>query len=364
MATSRANAVVDLPVELRQEFLSASVLYDPFSIRLVEIININTGLVEVTYGGAVIDKITTGEYSVDAGPFLSEASYQDKWYYTAASGDPETTQSGVFTVRSVSDVGEDPSLLMTVEYFRKVFLFGLDLTDDEGNDYPTEMFTQAIQYATDLLEKWLDVDLFPREYSEANGNPIRMDYVFENYAQFATFVLDHKPIRELLTVKAVYPSDAGGQTIIDFPREWFSVADPLFGQINITPGGGSLASYVLGQGGAYLPLIRSGFSQMYPTLWLIEAKTGFEPGTVPRDVIQALGMLASIPILDTAGDLVIGVGVASKSVGIDALHFSVNTTSSATNAAFGARIGSFDTQLKRLIPILRDHFHGIKMGVV
>lgn len=75
------------------------------------------------------------------------------------------------------------------------------------------------------------------------------------------------------------------------------------------------------------------------------ATEGFA-ATIPQVLLEAIGLLASIPILVTAGDLVIGAGIASLSRSIDSLSQSINTTSSAENSAYSARIKSNQDALK------------------
>ena len=59
---------------------------------------------------------------------------------------------------------------------------------------------------------------------------------------------------------------------------------------------------------------------------------------IPATIMHVAGMWASMWCLNTAGDLIVGAGVASKSTGVDGLSQSVSTTSSATNAGYGSRI--------------------------
>ena len=57
----------------------------------------------------------------------------------------------------------------------------------------------------------------------------------------------------------------------------------------------------------------------------------------------------------TAGDLVIGAGIANISRSIDGLSQSIGTTASAENSAYSARIKLLDTQLQTLYKrVMRD----------
>ena len=76
----------------------------------------------------------------------------------------------------------------------------------------------------------------------------------------------------------------------------------------------------------------------------------------PPAILNAVGLLAAMLPLDTAGDLIVGAGIASKSMSVDGLSTSINTTASSTNAGYGARMLSYKNRLKDLIKsIKRDY---------
>jgi hypothetical protein len=76
-------------------------------------------------------------------------------------------------------------------------------------------------------------------------------------------------------------------------------------------------------------------------------------------LLKAIGMIAAITPLDVAGDLIAGAGIANFSVGVDGLSQSIGTTASATSAGYGARIISFQNQLKSLMTQLRAKYRMI-----
>jgi hypothetical protein len=79
----------------------------------------------------------------------------------------------------------------------------------------------------------------------------------------------------------------------------------------------------------------SGVSPTYETLLRVR---------VQSPILEYAGILAARNILITAGDLVIGAGVASFSRSIDGLSQSIGTTASAENSAYSARIKMLDAQ--------------------
>jgi hypothetical protein len=247
-----------------------------------------------------------------------------------------------------------------IQYLKTNYLFGLDLSDDDGNLFPDEMFISAIKYATSFVGRKLDLLLTKETITEVH------DYHVEEYRQFGYFQLDKRPLNEVEKVQAVYPHSAdgtaSGKTIVDFPKEMISVPIPESGQLQLIPFTGSLTHFMIGKGGAYLPLIRAGYSPYYPSLFEITYSAGFTE--IPDDIKHCISLYASLNILDVAGDLIVGAGIASKSISIGGLSQSINTTSSATNAGYGARILSYQKQVKVLLPTLERFYHGLRMTVV
>lgn len=83
--------------------------------------------------------------------------------------------------------------------------------------------------------------------------------------------------------------------------------------------------------------------------------------TVPDDMLHAIMLKAAMLPLDVAGDLILGAGVASFATGQDGIHYSMNSTASATNSGYGARVLQFERELKALMPALRGRYR--KPGV-
>jgi hypothetical protein len=92
-------------------------------------------------------------------------------------------------------------------------------------------------------------------------------------------------------------------------------------------------------------------------------QSGFQIGELPADIRDIIGMYASFPIFNVAGDLIAGAGIASYSVGLDGLSQSVSTTSSATNAGYGARLIQYQRQIKEQLPQLRRFYKGAGLRV-
>jgi hypothetical protein len=105
-------------------------------------------------------------------------------------------------------------------------------------------------------------------------------------------------------------------------------------------------------------------NQSWPGFIRVNYRHGFGLGQIPRDIKHLVGMLASIGPLNLAGDLISGAGIASWSMGMDGFSQSVNTTSSAENAGYSARIIQYRKDIGPLRESLRRYWQGIRAAVM
>lgn len=78
---------------------------------------------------------------------------------------------------------------------------------------------------------------------------------------------------------------------------------------------------------------------------------------IPDDMRHLIGLRAAIHPLTIAGDLVLGAGVASRSVGLDGLSQSITTTKSgAMGGAFAARIKAYKEEDERIFNAIKGRY--------
>lgn len=271
----------------------------------------------------------------------------------------------------------DPALdILSVQELLDLYLFGIDLTDDAGNPFPPGIYEHYIRSAANSLEHRLDIPIRKIDIE------LEMhDYFREDYGNYLWMELDHHPVIEIDNVELVLPGEAVVQV---FEREWIHI-DRLTGQLQLVPGTGTAGTILLGASGAWLPLIY-GNNRYIPNVFRVQYKAGFgkpTPGAFERtpgltgpvsvphprldrdqEVIKdLLGKIASFGPLNIAGDLIVGAGIAAKSISIDGLSQSISTTSSATNAGYGARLVQYAKEIKEMIPELKRYYQGIKIRV-
>lgn len=253
---------------------------------------------------------------------------------------------------SAPRLGDDVSTanIMTTSDLKAIYLFGLDLTNDAGEPFPDLMFEWGIRSAIAWIERRLDIKIRPTPLVE------RYDYHRQDYLNWTIIRLRQAPVVQVNSVKVKWPSDT---TVIDFPTEWIQLQADA-GQVNIVPTSGTLSQVLLTAGGSFLPLVASG-RDFVPNILEVDYIAGFPEGEVPQELRDVIGKLASFAPLNVAGDLIVGAGIASKTISIDGLSQSINTTSSATNAGYGARLGQYEKEIKNVLPTLERYYKGLRL---
>jgi len=366
------------------------------------------------------------------------------------------------------------SIPLTAEWLVKTYLTGLNLTDDDGNYYPPEVFQMPIKASLDWAESVLGIRIRKTNCSA------RLDFSGGSLSNYHPITIPDAKIQSITTVKW----KLGNSTpVITWPGDWFVVRD---NQLQFVPastgsGGANIESYPLYQ----LYMAQQGNSNL-PGIWEVDYVAGFETqgtltalsttgiasgagswvpnykntngdaqqvwgdltitlssaATVARtftvygwrledgkpfdgvgrlgvqyvpetvtipigsttattanawsqvtkvlwtgwtatptahtvtfsgqlcdpiaidmdwDLMDLIGKAASIHILNTAGDLIIGAGIANKSTSIDGISASIGTTSSPTNAGYGARIIQLQKDINRMLPVLFRKYNGVQV---
>lgn len=311
-------------LELQRSEISAAGPYPPMPIQKWE-------LLDNTFYYETLDKTIDKTY------------YYRARYVNTSNGDVSSFGDVVS-----SEAQGSSALLVSVDELRENYLFGLDLSDDSGKPFPDRMLEWYIKAAISWLHLELDIDLI----AKTHVNETHDHYAYD-YARWGYFQLDNYPVVAVDQLSFQYPT-MNTPVVID--PQWIVLEDGgVSGVIQILPGQGNIAD-VLMIPGALLPMW-TGATGRVPAIWHCTYRSGFEPLTAPADIKHAIAMHASIGVLNIAGDLIVGAGIASKSVSVPGLSQNVNTTSSATNAGFGARIIEYQKEIKEMLPNLR-RFYG------
>lgn len=260
--------------------------------------------------------------------------------------------------RKLAEKPLDPILwnAVNVPDIRDKYLFGINLTDPQGNPLPESLFVHYINSAVDWIQNLLDITISDTEF------PLeRHDYIRNDYQNWGFIQLDHNPVKEVTNLQLMY----GYRPSVHIPIDWVQL-DSLSGQITLFPSAGSANTLIIGQTGMLF-----GFQSQWdyaPMLWEVSYRAGIDENdpSMPLELLQeAVYKRAAQGILNVWGDLIIGAGIASQSVSIDGISQSIGTTQSAMFGGASARVEAYGKDLKEnLIPALRQKFGGIRMVVV
>lgn len=242
--------------------------------------------------------------------------------------------------------------LLTVAEFKKRYFHGVQILDGDGNELPDDAYGTYINQAISWLELELDIDIIPTPRVE------RKDFLRVDYNNWAYLRLNHYPVIEVTEWKAQYPNN---ENLLIYPKEWYRLYKET-GELQLVPTGGSVSNFFINGNGGYLPHMFS--VNHVPQMFEITYTSGFEHDSIPYLLNKLIGMKAAIDAFNIAGDLITGAGIAGYSLSVDGLSQSVDTTSSATNAGYGARIIQYEKQIKNDLKTARKYFKGINFGVM
>jgi hypothetical protein len=243
--------------------------------------------------------------------------------------------------------------IITPDELKRIFLFGVNLTDDDGNPYPEEMFNFYILSA----QQWLEVQLGGLMLCENEIEEVH-DYYMNDYMSYAFIRLFRYPVTEVESLEIQFPL---ASNLLKFDSSWYRV-ESVGHTVQLVPTAGTFSTILLSQGGNFLPLFYQGLQQV-PGLWRVKYKAGFKKDQIPQMIKEIVGMKAAMGPLNIAGDLIAGAGIASKSISLDGLSQSISTTASATNAGYGARILQYNKEIDARLKSLREYYTGINFVV-
>lgn len=330
-----------------------------------------TGFVRLTVKAADVavvlqrfDKIVLERAETPAGPWVVETEIDLEAgvnFYNYVATFTTTTPTDAWRVKyattddsdnsSYSDVIDgnagESDLVVSVEELKELYLFGVDLTDGDGTPYPNRLLRHYIEVGIAWLEKELDIPIVARSIVDEKHDHYAVDYGRWGYIQ-----LDKYPVGRIDKVAFQYPSQ---DEEVEIDPTWVVLEDDgESGVIQIVPGQGNIADVLLIPG-SLMPMW-DGATGRVPGVWKISYRAGFEVGELPADLKHVISMAASIGVLNIAGDLIAGAGIASISISVPGLSQSIGTTSSATNSGYGARIGEYQKEIKEALPNLRRYY--------
>lgn len=275
-----------------------------------------------------------------------------------------------------------PQITLTAKYSRNIsnpfsaqdlkdkFLSGIT-TEVNGQKILDSTIEFYIDSAVEQLESYLGLKLNRKIFSETR------DYYKDDWSNWG-FIKATYPVQAAISLEGYL----GTQKQITYPPEWLSVRKTsdnktFTREFRLTPNTASAtfnSTSILIMGSAYPQLNWWRTNRSVPNYWQLTYLTGFPYDKIPSDILQAIGMIATIPLLGLASDLHmnrggLGLGVSSKSISLDGLSQSVSSYANGQTGIFGARMKQYSDALfgvagkPGLLEILKDAYSSIIWAV-
>lgn len=242
----------------------------------------------------------------------------------------------------------DYTAVITVDELKEYYLFGVSLIGDDGKPYARDMFEGYIRDAIGWFEREIDLSLKPVAVVESQ------DFNVADYDGWCFLQLNHVPVIAIDKIEFVL----GNQSVFEVPAAWIHVKTDS-GQIQLVPTAGSLGTAMLTTPGNFGSLLIRMFSRV-PDYIRVTYRHGFSIRNIPPEFKNLIAYRASFGPLNIAGDMLGGAGIASASLSQDGISQSYSTTSSATNAGYGARLIQYTKEIKERMPAIKRYYHGIR----
>lgn len=288
----------------------------------------------------------------------------DSWYQfdlfdTTGVTDPSARST------AVQADGNDADSVITPDELRQEYLFGLNTQGPDGTLLPDHIYRKYIAQAIAYAEHELDLPIRTRTFDDTaadarfdsmGGGSARLDLIRPEYRKHIWLQLDHHPVLSIEEIKMTLPTS---QDIITYESDWI-YPDLESGQVMIVPHASAASLISLGSASVWLATA-GGWADLVPDIFRIKYTAGLGYPT-PSDVRHLIGMLATIPILDILGDLILGAGIAEQRLVVDGLVREIKSTASATASGYSARIISYRKQIKELMKTLHRYYKGIRFA--
>jgi hypothetical protein len=249
---------------------------------------------------------------------------------------------------------KNKGLIINSKELLTLYFYGIDIVNQQGTGLNPDTIDTYIKRCQDEVEKMLTIKLNKQVIEETS------DYDRQEF-QGTGFV------KTKFTV--TYPFQiqgwVGAFKQLEYPKEWLT-SNKVDGvgtnrQMIVVPNSNvnSVSLNAALFAGSVLPHLGLVNTTRISGYWHTKYITGYDVDHVPYDILEIIGKMASINLLNILGDLILGPGISSTSLGIDGLSQSITSTNSSTNSAFAARITMYQKEIDLAMKNLRGLYKGI-----
>lgn len=287
----------------------------------------------------------------DLDPYEKSLNYEYPYH---PSGNPKHIDVSEIDNLTLADYGWSPDAV-------KAYMFGIVVQNpDTGQPMGDEFYNHILERAVGKAERALDISILPdtqyemRDYHETEFN----SYMFVHAYR--------KPILQVENLQLQF----NGRPIYKYPANWWKV-EHLAGHVQLFPTalmqtGQSMSYDAVFNGypqlaGVYPPSGATFAPQMirleYVSGMLPRKKAGRnKPWEMPPELEQLVIKYALKEIYQVWGNLIIGAGIANKTLEVDGITETIGTTQSAMYGGASAQILQIDSDIKELLDGLRAYF--------
>ena len=160
--------------------------------------------------------------------------------------------------------------ITTVDWLKRNYLFGIDLTDDDGVEFPDSLFQTAIDQAVSICEQEFEITM---RRNRRVTHKERYDGTDGMGDSWYLINLDKRPVQKVSSLKLRF----GTFEPTTLPASWIQISSKEAGQIQLVPGPQGFAGFSFIANG--LPLLGTDLlvGRKYVPGWFeIQYESGFE----------------------------------------------------------------------------------------
>lgn len=243
--------------------------------------------------------------------------------------------------------------LLSSTELQALFLFGINVKDSTGQQLSMNTYDFHIASAQKEIEDTYVVKFKKQVVCEET------DFNKDDFRSFS-YMPTQYPVYSAVALEGFV-----GQILqVTYPREWISDkyssdGETFYRQLFIVPNAGAPRTQAIVYSGL-IPQAGYGFASGIPNYWRMTYITSFKK--TPDILLQMVGKLAAIAILNIAGDIVLGTpGIAGQVLSIDGLQQRIFTTASPTSAAYSARISQYQREIVETDKKIRSRYKGMTL---
>lgn len=248
------------------------------------------------------------------------------------------------------------SLVLNSSELRDKYFYGIDIRSKDGQTISEDTWRFYIQAAQESIEKEFGIKLKKQVYNED------ISYDRGDFEQFG-FIRTTYPVNRAIGLNGF----VGTIKQIQYPEEWLSNKKSndkigYYRQMYIVPNQNAARTGTLVYNGIVPYIGILGYSTI-PNYWNVSYLTGFDK--VPNDLVNIVGMMASLGPFGIMGDLIFSnPGISSQSLSIDGLSQSLSGVANANGNMMSGRIKSYIEQIQNYVKVNKTFYKGIVISAL